>query len=277
MLLKIGFSTCPNDTFIFDALVNNRVDAHDFEFQTHLADVEELNKLSLQESLDITKISIAHYPNIADKYVILNSGSAIGNNNGPILISKRKIFPNEISNIKIAIPGKNTTANLLLSIAYPKAINKHEYLFSKIEEAVLSGETDAGLIIHESRFTYLEKGLKKIIDMGEYWESNYNQLVPLGCIAIKRSLPENTIRRINLLIKESVNYAFKHPAESMPYIRSHAKELNDEIIQKHIQLYVNQYSIELGSDGKNAIRFLFNKGYEAGLLPFTTKEIFLDN
>lgn len=276
MLLQLGFSPCPNDTFIFDALINNRIITHGFEFKTLLTDVEELNELSLSSSLDITKISIANYPKIADKYIILNAGGAVGSNNGPILISKYKIYPDEINNIKIAIPGLNTTANLLLTIAFPVALNKSVHLFSDIEEIVLSGETDAGLIIHENRFTYLAKGLKKIIDLGEHWENSYNQLVPLGCIAVKRSLPIDIIRKINLLIKESINYAFKYPVDSVPFIKKYAQELDDDVIQKHIKLYVNKYSVDLGNEGKKAIQFLFNKGHEAGLLPKISEKIFID-
>jgi 1,4-dihydroxy-6-naphthoate synthase len=159
MKLTLGFSPCPNDTFIFDALVNKRINTRGYEFKLHLADVEELNKLAFESVLDITKLSAAAYPKVAQQYVLLNSGGALGNNNGPLLISKKKVYPDEVDSLKIAIPGFNTTANLLLSIAYPKAINKKEYLFSNIEDVVLSGEADAGLIIHESRFTYEKKGL----------------------------------------------------------------------------------------------------------------------
>ncbi len=276
MNLKIGFSPCPNDTFIFDALVNKRIDTREFKFQIHMADVEELNRMAFEAMLDITKISAASYPKIADNYLLLDSGSALGSNNGPILISKQKIYPDEINDLKIAIPGFNTTANLLLSIAFPKAINKKEYLFSHIEEAVLSGEIDAGLIIHESRFTYHAKGLKKIIDLGEYWESNFNHLIPLGCIAIKRTYSKENIKTINSLIKKSVEYAFQHPDESTNYIKKHVQELDDNVIQKHIELYVNQYSIDLGKKGREAIMFLYKKGNELGLLPGIEKDIFLD-
>jgi 1,4-dihydroxy-6-naphthoate synthase len=276
MKLTLGFSPCPNDTFIFDAIVNRRIDTSFFDFSIHMADVEELNKMAFESVLDITKISAAAYPKIADNYFLLDSGSAIGNNNGPILISKQKIFPDEINDLKIAIPGFNTTANLLLSIAFPKAINKKEYIFSNIEEVVLSGETDAGLIIHETRFTYQAKGLKKVVDLGEFWERNFGMLVPLGCIAIKRKYSREIIETINLLIRESVEFAFKNPDKSAEYIKKHAQELDTDVIQKHINLYVNQYTIDQGTEGRKAIKFLFEKGFELKLLPEITKDIFIE-
>jgi 1,4-dihydroxy-6-naphthoate synthase len=276
MNLKLGFSPCPNDTFIFDALVNHRIDSKSINFSVHMADVEELNKMAFEGIPDVTKLSAAAYPKMADSYLLLDSGSAIGSNNGPILISKQKIYPDEINDLKIAIPGFNTTANLLLSIAFPEAQDKREYLFSDIEEVVLSRETDAGLIIHENRFTYKAKGLKKIVDLGEFWEDKFNQLVPLGCIAIKRELPEEVIKLVNILIRESLEFAFKNPEKSENYVKKNAQELNNEVIQKHIKLYVNDYSIDLGKKGRDAIRFLYEKGNELGLLPKIDKAIFID-
>jgi 1,4-dihydroxy-6-naphthoate synthase len=277
MQLKLGFSTCPNDTFIFEALVNNRIDGHGLDFNLHLADVEELNKLAFNEVLDITKISIAAYPKIADKYLILDSGGALGNNNGPLLISKRKINTSELNKLKIAIPGFNTTANLLLSIAYPKITNKEEYIFNEIETAILNNKVDAGLIIHESRFTYEKRGLLKVADLGEFWESQFNRLVPLGCIVIKRSLPKTTIELVNRMISESVSYAFNKPEISREFIKQNAQELDDDVIKKHIELYVNRFSIDLGPEGREAIKFLFQKGNELRLLPAIKNNIFIDN
>jgi len=277
MNFKIGFSSCPNDTFIFEALVNNRIESEGLNFNVLVTDVEELNKLALNSELDITKISIATYPKISKEYLILNSGSALGNKNGPILISKRTITPDEINDLKIAIPGFNTTANLLLSIAYPDATDKVEYIFSEIEEAVLSGKTDAGLIIHESRFTYQAKGLKKIIDLGEFWENKYHQLIPLGCIVMKRNFPVETIKKINFLINNSISYGYDHPDDSSAYIKKHSQELADDIIKKHIGLYVNRYSVDLGKKGQDSIRFLFKKGFESGYLPDINKKIFIND
>ena len=186
--ITLGFSTCPNDTFIFDAMIHHKIDTESLEFEVVLGDVEELNRKAMNNDLDITKISYNAFSKVANDYLILDAGSALGYKNGPLLISKRKIYQDEINDVKIAIPGFNTTANLLFSIAFSGAKNKKEYLFSDIEEAVLSNEVDAGLIIHENRFTYEKKGLKKIIDFGEYWEKETGLPIPLGGIIVKRNL-----------------------------------------------------------------------------------------
>jgi 1,4-dihydroxy-6-naphthoate synthase len=193
------------------------------------------------------------------------------------LISKRKINTSELNKLKIAIPGFNTTANLLLSIAYPKITNKEEYIFNEIETAILNNKVDAGLIIHESRFTYEKRGLLKVADLGEFWESQFNRLVPLGCIVIKRSLPKTTIELVNRMISESVSYAFNKPEISREFIKQNAQELDDDVIKKHIELYVNRFSIDLGPEGREAIKFLFQKGNELRLLPAIKNNIFIDN
>jgi 1,4-dihydroxy-6-naphthoate synthase len=273
--LSLGFSTCPNDTFIFDALVNKRIDSKGIEFNLHMADVEELNHMVLAQELDVSKISYGVYPSISDHYIILNAGSAIGRANGPLLISRRKIYPDEVFDLKIAIPGIHTTANLLFSSAFPEAKNKHEYLFSNIEEAVLSDECDAGLIIHESRFTYQSKGLHKIIDIGEYWESHYGYMVPLGGIVAKRSLPLQIIKQLSSSIAESVRFAFANPEASQSFVCYHAQEMKPEVMKQHIDLYVNEYSVDLGPKGRSSIQFMFEQGLSAGLLPAVKQEIFI--
>lgn len=275
MKLTLGFSTCPNDTFIFDAMVHKRIDTEGLDFELMLADVEELNKAAFEHQIDITKLSYHAYAYIADNYVLLDSGSALGNNNGPLLISKHKIYPDEVNDISIAIPGKNTTANLLLSIAYPKAKNKKEYLFSDIEEAVLSNEIDAGLIIHENRFTYAERGLKKIIDLGEYWETKTKLPIPLGGIVINRKLPLEIQQKVNRVLRKSLEYAYKNPTASLPFIKQYAQEMNEEVMRKHIELYVNEYSLNLGDKGKEAIRELYKTAIDLKVIPEMTNEIFL--
>src|SRR5450759_4201022 len=190
MKLTLGFSPCPNDTFIFDAMVHDRIDTEGLEFDYFLADVELLNRKALASEVDITKISYHAYAYVAENYMILDSGSALGQGKGPLLISKRRINPADISEVRIAIPGKFTTANLLFSIFWPEATNKTEYLFSDIEDALLKDKTDAGLIIHETRFTYVQKGLHKIADMGEYWERLTGLPIPLGGVVINRNIPE---------------------------------------------------------------------------------------
>lgn len=277
MKLKLGFSTCPNDTFMFDALVHQKIDTKGLSFDIFLADIEELNQLAMSEELDITKMSYAAYINVSDKYIFLRSGSALGKNNGPILISKRKIFPDEVDLLKIAIPGKLTTANMLLSIAYPNAIQKQEYLFSDIEEAILTDEVDAGLIIHENRFTYEKNGLKKIVDLGEYWEENMKSPIPLGGIAIKRNIVSEIQKNVNISLKLSIKYAFENKNSVMPFIRKHAQELKDEVIWKHINLYVNDYSIDIGEEGKNAIETFYNRVIDLKLADHIQYPIFVEN
>lgn len=273
--LRIGFSTCPNDTFMFDAMVHNRITTENLVFDVRMADVEELNTLAKAGELDVTKMSFHAYAYVADKYQWLDAGSALGKNNGPLLISKHKIFPDEVNDIKIAIPGKRTTANLLLSVAYPEAKNRQAYLFSDIEEVVLSGECDAGLIIHENRFTYAERGLKKILDLGEYWEKQTNSPIPLGGIAIRRSLPEPVKQRMNRVMAASVDYAFAHPQKAYPFIREHAREMEPEVMYKHIALYVNEFSRDLGKAGRRSITYLYDFAQKHGLIPDLPEQIFL--
>lgn len=273
--LHIGFSSCPNDTFIFDPLVNKRIDTKGMDFQVHIADVEELNRMALKAELDVTKISYYGYTFIADNYVLLDAGSALGRNNGPLLVSKHKIYPDELADIRIAIPGEHTTANLLLSIAFPEAKQKKSYLFSDIESVVLDEEMDAGLLIHENRFTYEQRGLQKIVDFGEYWEDTMRSPIPLGGIAIKRSLDAKLKLNFNEVLGKSVAYAFEHPKEAYPYIRKYAQEMDEEVMYKHIDLYVNEYTRNLGKQGRTAIQTLYKKASEQGLIPPLNQQIFL--
>lgn len=273
--ISLGYSTCPNDTFIFDAMVHHKIDTEGLDFNVVMADVEELNKKAVEQELDVTKISYHAYSKIADKYCLLDSGSALGKNNGPILISKHKIYPDEVDHIKIAIPGLNTTANMLLSIAYPNAKNKKEYLFSDIEDVVLSEETDAGLIIHENRFTYEKKGLQKIVDLGEFWEKETQLPIPLGGIAVKRDLNHETQLKINRILRKSVEFAFENPKSAYPYIKKYAQEMDEDVMYKHIDLYVNHFTIDLGKDGREAIKILYKKASSLGIIPEMNQQIFL--
>jgi 1,4-dihydroxy-6-naphthoate synthase len=244
MNLKLGFSTCPNDTFIFDALVNQKIDTEGLEFDIFFADVEQLNKWSFEEKLDITKLSFNAFSHCISKYILLDSGSALGRNCGPLLIKK----PNTVlkSDSKIAIPGKYTTANLLLSISNPHYSNKQIMLFSEIENEIMAGNVDAGLIIHENRFTYKKKGLEKLLDLGEFWEKKYSLPIPLGGIVVKRSLPIEIQKRIERLLRKSVEYAFANRASSLDFVKCYAQEMERSVIDAHIDLYVNSYSVSLG-------------------------------
>lgn len=275
MKLTLGFSTCPNDTFIFDAMVHAKIDTEGLEFTVKMGDVEELNKAAFEAEIDITKLSYHAYAKIIDNYILLNAGSALGRNNGPLLISKHKIYPDEVNDLKIAVPGENTTANLLLSIAYPNAKNKIEYLFSDIEQAVLSNEVDAGLIIHENRFTYQEKGLKKIIDLGEFWEERNSLPIPLGGIAVKRSLPIHIQQKVDRVLARSINFAYANPNESFPFVKQYAQEMKEEVMYKHIDLYVNEFTRDIGADGKKAVETLFKTAADLKIIQKTHKNIFV--
>lgn len=250
--LSLGFSPCPNDTFIFDALIHDKIE-HSYNFDVRLADVEELNNLAFKSTLDITKLSFHAWAYMMDEYQMLPSGAALGFGVGPLLISKSQLSVKELEQGKIAIPGKWTTANFLMTHRYPNCNNKIEYLFSDIEEAVLNGDCIAGVIIHENRFTYHERGLNLIQDLGQAWEERTNMAIPLGGIAIKRSLPEDLKNEIGQLIRLSIQHASQNPESAAEYIQEHAQEMEAEIIQKHIDLYVNTYSLDLASEGRKAI------------------------
>jgi 1,4-dihydroxy-6-naphthoate synthase len=275
MKLTLGFSPCPNDTFIFDAMVHGRIDTEGLEFDYMLADVEELNRKAFSGDLDITKMSFYAFAYAINNYLILDSGSALGHRNGPLLISKRKIDPSTLATARIAIPGKFTTANMLFSIAWPDAVNKTEYLFSSIEEALLNGEMDAGLIIHETRFTYYKRGLHKIADMGEYWEKTTGLPIPLGTIAVNRRLPEDIALKVNRIIKRSLEFAYHDSIASYDFVVANAKEMDSTVMNNHIKMFVNKFTMNLGKDGKKAITELFRIAGEKGIIPFLTDRIFL--
>lgn len=275
MKLNLCFSTCPNDTFIFDAMLRQKINTEGLTFETLLADVEELNNKAFSSEADITKLSYHAFAYVSNNYRLLTSGSALGNACGPLLISKYKIYPDEIKDIKIAIPGKYTTANLLLKIAFPEIKEPNNYLFSDIEEAILSNEVDAGVIIHENRFTYQQKGLKKIQDLGEYWENKTQKPIPLGGIAINKKLPLEIQQKVNRVLKRSVEYALKNPTESYDFIHQHAQEMSSEVMYNHIKLYVNNYTVELGKKGKEAIEILYKEAQEKGIIKNISENIFV--
>ena len=275
MKLTLGFSPCPNDTFIFEAMVHGRVDTEGLEFNWFLADVEELNRRALEGTVDITKMSYHAYARAAAGYLILDSGSALGRSNGPLVVSRRPISPGELDNALIAIPGLYTTANLLFSIFWPGATRKREYLFSDIPEAVLSGEADAGLIIHETRFTYRAMGLGLVADTGTMWEEMTGLPVPLGGIVVNRSLDPEVAAKVSRTIRRSIGYARTSPRESAAFIRRHARETEEEIAREHIKLYVNDFSLSLGEEGRQAIRKLFAVAHEKGVIESLPERIFL--
>ncbi len=274
-IIRLGFSSCPNDTFIFDAMIHHKIDTEGLDFELIIEDVEELNRRAFTNDLEVTKISFNAYTQLVNKYILLDAGAALGENCGPLLISKKPLTMDELRNKKIAIPGVNTTANLIMSLAFPEIDNKIEMLFSDIEEAVLSEEVDAGLIIHESRFTYEDKGLYRIIDLGEYWEDVTNTPTPLGGIIAKRTLDRDLILKINRVLKKSLEFAFAHPKSGLDFIKKHAQEMSEEVMYKHIGLYVNHYSLSLGEKGKEAVTVLFQRAEEAGFISPVKKKLFL--
>jgi 1,4-dihydroxy-6-naphthoate synthase len=278
MTLSLGFSSCPNDCFMFDAIVNRRIDLEGLEFSVRMADVEALNKAAFAGEVDVTKLSFHAYAYCADGYVLLDAGSALGRNCGPLLISKRAIAPEEVAagKLRIAIPGKYTTANFLLGLAFPAAQNRSELVFSEIEPALVDGRFDAGLIIHENRFTYEAKGLKKIIDLGEFWERETGAPIPLGGIVIRRALADEVKQAVNRVLRRSIEHAFAHRADSLPYVRAHAQEMSEEVMYRHIDLYVNEFSVDLGPEGRGAVEVLFDRAHAAGVIPAATKDLFLN-
>ena len=278
MKLTLAYSTCPNDTFIFDALANGKIDTEGIDFDISLADIDVLNKNAVAANPpDITKISSNAYGiDIWKNYVILDSGSALGRNNGPLLVAKEAFPLSEMDSKKILIPGVNTTANLLFTTFFPNAKDKTPLLFSKIEGEVISGHYDAGLLIHEGRFTYQSKGLVKIADMGELWEQNFGMPIPLGSIIAKRSLPQDIITKVDRIIRRSVQYSLNNPESPMPYIRDNAREMDDTVMRSHIALYVNNFSVSLGEEGRAAITFLYQKAFENGLYKELPEGIFAE-
>ena len=258
MKLTLGISPCPNDTFIFDALVNKKIDPEGFEFDTVVADVETLNQWALQGRLDITKLSFPAFFRSLENYTLLNAGSALGKGVGPLLISdaKHELTNDEINQASIALPGANTTADLLFSFAYPEAKDKNYMLFSAIEGALVNKEVDLGVIIHENRFTYQQKGLHKVMDLGEFWEKRMELPLPLGGIAINQSIKRSDALKVNQLIRKSLDFAFKNYPLIPDYVKQHSKEMSEEVMRQHIELYVNDYSLDLGETGRLAIESL---------------------
>ena len=278
MLLTLGFSPCPNDCFMFDAIVNNRIDLEGLTFDVQLLDIETLNKTAINGTVDISKVSYHAFVYCLSNYVLLDAGSALGTNCGPLLIAKKEVTKKEFAegDLNVAIPGQFTTANFLLGLAFPNVEDKTELIFSEIEEAVLQEKFDTGLIIHENRFTFEAKGLKKIIDLGEFWETTTKLPIPLGGIVAKRSLPDEVKNKVNRIINKSIAYAFANRKVSLPYVSAHAQAMSEEVMYRHIDLYVNDFSLELGKEGRRAVLMLIKKAKEIGLIPPSDIKIFLD-
>lgn len=275
MKLSLGFSPCPNDTFIFDAMVHGKVDTEGLEFELVIEDVEALNQAAFAQSVDITKLSYHAFAHLTDAYSLLNSGSALGSNCGPLLVAKSALPLESLNACRIAIPGKMTTANFLLGLALPQASQKEEVLFSEIEEKVLNGQFDAGLIIHENRFTYQEKGLVKLMDLGEFWEDKTKLPIPLGGIVVHNKLDLELQQKVDRVLRRSVEFAFANKTSVMPYVRSFAQAMDDEVMLAHIGLYVNGFTVDLGVEGRHAVRSMFEMAVSKGLIPSFSPDFIL--
>ncbi|PKO98615.1 MAG: 1,4-dihydroxy-6-naphthoate synthase [Bacteroidetes bacterium HGW-Bacteroidetes-8] len=284
MRLTLAYSPCPNDTFAFHAMVHSLVDCEGLTFDVNLMDIETLNKSSAEGVYDICKLSYHAYCHLADKYIMLRAGSALGFNNGPLLVAKKgyPLFPEkgaidmeQLSRSVTAIPGEKTTAALLLKIFFPEIKKTEPLVFSEIEDAVLTGRYSSGVLIHESRFTYSEKGLCKIADLGDLWHKRYSLPIPLGGIAIRRSIDSETQQRVNRILKRSIEFAFKNPHLSVEYSRIHAREMEINVLQKHIKLFVNQYSVDISEEGERAVETLYRSASEIFPLSYTKESLFI--
>lgn len=258
MKISLGFSPCPNDTYIFDALVNHKIDTKGLEFEVFLADVEELNQLALNNQLMVTKMSYHAYAYCSKNYNVLTSGSALGNHCGPLLISKRPFSQAEIEDALVAIPGELTTAHFLLNYYRPNLKHKQTALFSEIESLVLNEDVDLGVIIHENRFTYMDKGLQLVEDLGAYWEDQTNYPIPLGGIMVRNDLELNLQQEINQMIQNSIVFANKNKGSLPEFVTTHAQEMSEQVMRQHIDLYVNDFSLDLGQTGRDTINYMMN-------------------
>ncbi len=265
--LTLGYSPCPNDTFIFDALVHRHIPLSDLVFHERLEDVETLNALALKGALDLTKVSYHAFGHLRQDYALLRSGGALGRGCGPLVVASRPLDMNQLRNQKIAIPGKLTTANLLLQLYGAGFEQVVPMPFDQIMARVARGEFPAGVIIHESRFTYQKQGLHQVLDLGQWWEDATGKPIPLGGILIKRALGPQLIAEIDAALRRSIEFAFAHPETSRPYIKAHAQELSDAVIDSHIGLYVNDFSLDLGDEGLEAVATLLTRAEQRGLIP----------
>jgi 1,4-dihydroxy-6-naphthoate synthase len=272
--IRIGLSPCPNDTFICDALLNGKIDTEGLKFEAVFADVETLNQMAFRKELDFLKVSYHAFLMLAKDYLLLDSGSALGRDCGPLMIALKDFGLNDLDSLRVAIPGKYTTANLLFSLAFPGVTHKKEMVFSEIEQAVLDGSVDAGIIIHESRFTYQEKGLKALMDLGSFWEGMTGSPIPLGGYIIHRDIEQELREKIGRILHNSVDFALRHPDASTDFVRAHAQEMDDEVIKAHIALYVNDWTRHLDGEAREAVLTLFSEAHMAGIEVYQQADFF---
>jgi len=272
-VLSLGFSPCPNDTFLFHALVHGAVSLPGIRLESQLADVETLNRWALSGKLDVSKVSYGALPFLLDRYALLRSGGALGRGCGPLLVARRPLTATALRSGRVAIPGRHTTANLLFRLYEPRAAPGIEVRYEEIMPAVAAGAFDAGLIIHESRFTFPDHGLVRVVDLGEWWEEETGAPIPLGGIVARRSLG-STASRVDDAIRSSVEAAFRDPDASRTYVRRHAQELSESVMRSHIELYVNDYSLDPGADGERAAEELVRRARAAHLVPPGQADLF---
>ncbi len=273
--VTLGYSPCPNDTFLFYPLVHGCIPCNGFRFRERLEDVETLNRLAMEGTLDACKVSYHAYAHIRESYILLRSGGAMGRGCGPLVVAKTPLSPGDLKGKRIAVPGQHTTACLLLQLFEPKLGELVFLTFDQIMSAVSAGQVDAGLIIHESRFTYHSCGLHKVLDLGEWWENSTGLPLPLGGIAARRSLGSASLATLSALVRSSVEFARHHPAETLSYVRTHSQEMSEEVCEAHIALYVNDYSLDPGSEGEKAAELLFARGIQLGLFPRSNAPLFV--
>jgi 1,4-dihydroxy-6-naphthoate synthase len=283
MKIKIGFSPCPNDTYIFDALVNGKIETGELEFEVIMADVQSLNEMAMSGKIDVTKISYGTLPLLLDHYIVLDSGGALGVGVGPLLISSVPIPEPAIRQCVVAIPGRNTTAHVLFSLAYPEATNKVFLRYNEIEDFVKEGKGSLddirsiklGVIIHENRFTYEQKGLVRIADLGSFWENETGLPIPLGGIVGRRNLGSDTLGKIDHLIRKSLEVATSSKMELSSFVTGNAQEMSAEVMRMHIALYVNEFSVELGETGRAAVRKFVQVHSAINKIPIEATKMFL--
>jgi 1,4-dihydroxy-6-naphthoate synthase len=273
--LSLGYSPCPNDTFIFFPLVHGKIDTEGLAFREILEDVETLNQMARESRLDVTKASFHAFGHLRDDYCLLRSGGALGKGCGPLVVAREEYNMSDLKGKTIAIPGALTTAFLLLEIFDPALKDNVKIMpFNEIIDAVSTGLADAGLIIHESRFTFQKAGLVKVADLGEWWEKETGNPIPLGGILARRGLGVEVIGKVDGFLRKSVEYSFSHRAESTSYIKQHAQELDDAVINQHINLYVNDYSLDMGDSGERAVRELIARAEERGIIKSSSQSLF---
>ena len=269
--INLGYSFCPNDTFIFYALTHGRIPGESVIEQ--LEDVETLNQWALSGKLEMTKISYHAYAHVREQYVALRSGGALGRGVGPLIVAREPL--ESLVGKTVAIPGAMTTANLMLTLSQPEGVKTRVMRYDLIMPAIERGEVDAGLIIHESRFTYQQHGLVKLLDLGQWWEGETGLPLPLGAILARRDLGLEKLRELDRAVRSSLEYAYAHPLEPKAYIRQHALEMEDAVMQAHIDLYVNEFSLDVGREGERAVTELFARAEARGLIPASSLPLFV--